>query len=123
MDGRATGAPPPIFTPPTSICRLDATYEKGIYVAAGDGPQPGRTTPRNTRERRASTSRPRSSPLAGSPRDRRGSRRSCPRSGRQATRPSAASTGGPGRGAISRPATTLAVERLDLLRVLLVDRL
>src|ERR671914_1470250 len=42
---------------------------------------------------------------------------------RQATRPSAASTGGPGRRAISRPATTLAVERLDLLRVLLVDRL
>jgi hypothetical protein len=37
MDWTATGAPPPIFTPPTSICRLDAKALKGIYVAAGAG--------------------------------------------------------------------------------------
>src|SRR5215203_2892926 len=37
IDWTATGAPPPIFTPPTSICLLEATAPKGIY---GIGAQP-----------------------------------------------------------------------------------
>jgi hypothetical protein len=32
IDWIATGAPPPIFTPPTSICRFEATAPKGIYA-------------------------------------------------------------------------------------------
>src|SRR5215211_938188 len=35
IDWTATGAPPPIFTPPTSICRLEATAPKGYLRHRG----------------------------------------------------------------------------------------